>query len=77
MTQVIAKLREVNHCSSDQAMAEIARARQICAQRALVRWDLDLSVLGELISINGFPDLRIPAGDRQRLGNAFYGERQR
>jgi hypothetical protein len=75
MERVLDQLREVNRWTSDQATAEISRARQICAQRELVGWDLDLTVLAELISIDGFPDLRVPAADRQRLGNSFYEDR--
>ncbi|MEU8196449.1 hypothetical protein AB0C10_21970 [Microbispora amethystogenes] len=74
MPQVIAKLREVNRWTSNQATAEISRARRICEQRELVRWDLDLSALAGLISIDGFPDLYVPAADRRRLGNSSYGE---
>jgi len=70
--RVIAKLREVNGWTQCQAEAELSRAHRVCAQRKLVPWDLDLSVLSEFITIDGFPDLYIPESERRRLGNSFY-----
>lgn len=70
---VIAKLREVNHWTERQAELELDRAWAEYERRERYRWDLDLAVLSESVTIDGFPDLYIPAAERDRLGNSYYG----
>jgi hypothetical protein len=70
---VVAHLRRVNGWTVAQAEEEIARAKRVYKQRLLDDWDLDLSMLSRFVSIDGYPDLYIPAPDRKRLGNPFYG----
>ncbi len=48
------------------------RARAAFEERRRYRWDLDLSALREIVTIDGYPDLYIPANDRYRLGNSYY-----
>jgi hypothetical protein len=69
---VIAKLRAVNNWTEAQAQQELNRAWGEYERRQRCRWDLDLSALREALTIDGFPDLYIPAGDRDRLGNSYY-----
>jgi hypothetical protein len=69
---VIAKLCEVNCWTQQQAQRELNRAWAAYEQRQRYRWDLDLSALREIVTIDGYPDLYIPANDRYRLGNSYY-----
>jgi hypothetical protein len=70
---VIAKLQAVNGWTQPQAQQEVARAWTEYERLERYSWDLDLSALGSLITIDGYPDLYIPASDRVRLGNSYYG----
>lgn len=70
---VIAKLRAVNGWTSQQAEFELDRAEAEFERRQRHDWDLDLSVLKESVTIEGYPNLYIPAVERARLGNSFYG----
>lgn len=69
---VIAKLCEVNCWTRQQAQRELNRAQAAYEQRQRYRWDLDLSALCEIVTIDGYPDLYIPANERPRLGNSYY-----
>jgi len=70
---VIAKLQAVNGWTQPQAQQEVARAWTEYERLERHSWDLDLSALGGLIAIDGYPDLYIPASERVRLGNSYSG----
>lgn len=69
---VIAKLREVNGWTAAQAAWEMNRAWAEYERRQRYRWDLDLSALRDVVTIDGYPDLYFPADDCDRLGNSYY-----
>jgi hypothetical protein len=69
---VVAKLREVNGWTTAQAMLEMNRAWAEYERRQHYRWDLDLSALRDVVTIDGYPDLYFRAEDRDRLGNSYY-----
>jgi hypothetical protein len=69
---VIAKLCEVNAWTTVQATIEMNRAWAEYEHRQRYHWDLDLSALCDVVTIDGYPDLYFPAEERDRLGNSYY-----
>jgi hypothetical protein len=69
---VIAKLCEVNTWTTAEATLEMNRAWAEYERRQRYYWDLDLSVLRAAVTIDGYPDLYLPAEERDRLGNSYY-----
>ena len=69
---MIAKLQEVNGWTRPQAQHEVARAWTEYERLERYNWDLDLTALGGLVTIEGYPELCIPASDRVGPGNSYY-----
>jgi hypothetical protein len=69
---VIGKLREVNSWTRAQATLEMNRAWAEYARRQAHSWDLDLSALCDVITIDGYPELYFRAEERGRLGNSYF-----
>jgi hypothetical protein len=61
---LVQHLRRVNEWTTAQAVEELERAANAHEHRYLVEWDVDLSLLAEFITIDGYPDLYIPASER-------------
>jgi hypothetical protein len=71
--EVIDRLRRLNNWTEAQADQDLNRSSDRCMALDRFAWELDLSVLRGRLIVNGYPDLHIPAADRARLGNSFFG----
>lgn len=60
------RVAELNGWSDQEVEADMHRAADRYRALAGFAWDLDLSVLSNMISIAGYPDLVIPASERAR-----------
>ncbi|MFG3342427.1 hypothetical protein [Glycomyces sp. NPDC048151] len=67
------RLAEVNGWDARVSQSAIEEAVAIYRRRASFNWDLNLSLLQGQIHVEGFPQLFIPAEERQRLGNSYFG----
>lgn len=61
---LVQHLRQVNGWTTDQAVEDLKRAERVYVNWHLIEWDLDLSLLAGTITIDGAPDLYVPASDR-------------
>lgn len=68
---VIARLREVNGWTADEAEADLERAWSRFALIARLRFDLDLAAIEGHVSLRGWHSFYVPADDRDRLGNTW------
>lgn len=66
---VIATLCRVNGWDRADAEADIERSRERYRELSSTEWDLDLTLLKGWVSLDGYPDLVIPAEVRSKLGN--------
>jgi hypothetical protein len=71
---VVMQLRNVNCWSDTEIRAALENAGQRIEWRRSYEWDLDLSLLKGRIQVDGYPGLLIPAADRPKLGNSYFGE---
>jgi hypothetical protein len=72
MELVCMQLKAVNTWSEVEIQLALANAEDRYRWRRKYEWDLDLSVLAGEISLEGYPDLVIPAADRPSLGNSYF-----
>ncbi|MDQ1176688.1 hypothetical protein [Microbacterium sp. SORGH_AS_0421] len=68
---VITTLCRVNGWDRADAEADIERSRERYRDLSNTEWDLDLTLLGGWVALDGYSDLRIPSADRANLGNTL------
>ncbi|WP_187686793.1 hypothetical protein [Nocardia wallacei] len=71
--EVVARLCRLNNWTQDQAADDLDRSSARCRYLDRFEWDLDLSVLRGQLVVRRYQNLYIPAADRARLGNSFFG----
>lgn len=71
--EVVERLCRLNRWSRSRAESDLDRSSDRCRYLDRFDWDLDLSALSDRLVIHGYPAMRIPAADRARLGNSFFG----
>lgn len=71
--KVIAHLRRLNRWTEQQALADFRRAVDRCVRLDQYPWDLDLSALQGMLSLDGYPELYVPARARILLGKSGRG----
>ena len=66
---VMERLEGLNRWTQSQAIDDISASEREWAARSRFAWDLDLSVLAGWLELPDYPDLLVPASERDRLGN--------
>lgn len=69
---VRAQLKKVNSWTDREVGVALNNAGDRFEWRGRFNWDLDLSLLQGKISIDGYPDLLIPAQARSALGSSYH-----
>jgi hypothetical protein len=74
LSMVVAQLRAVNAWNDSEIRLALHNADDRFRWRRRYSWDLDLSVLAGRIRVPAGSGLLIPASERARLGNSYFGK---